>query len=209
MASCCLLSSNFFKTEYTEYVSHESQSNHFVQAPFSFNSTLCKLKAFVIIMLNLDIEGHPFIMKKRGENKSSKLPLIILGIAVIVIVVASVLLARGFGTNPVSQVAETSQLITPIDYQQDFGESAAHVLIDVRTPEEFDSGHIRNAINISVEILPDRLNEVPSDLPIVVYCRSGNRSATAAQILVSAGYQSVYDLGGIQTWVAQGLPVEY
>lgn len=160
-------------------------------------------------MLNLDIEGHPFIMKKRGENKSSKLPLIILGIAVIVIVVASVLLARGFGTNPVSQVAETSQLITPIDYQQDFGESAAHVLIDVRTPEEFESGHIRNAINISVETLPDRLNEVPSGLPIVVYCRSGNRSATAAQILVSAGYQSVYDLGGIQTWVAQGLPVEY
>jgi rhodanese-related sulfurtransferase len=148
-------------------------------------------------------------MKKRRGNKSSKLPLILLSIAVLVIITFSVLLSSDLGGSPITQVVETSQLITPLDYQQDFGESTTHLLIDVRTPEEFASGHIQNAINISVETLPDRLNEVPDNLPIVVYCRSGNRSATAAEILVSAGYQPVYDLGGIQTWTAQGYPVEY
>jgi rhodanese-related sulfurtransferase len=42
----------------------------------------------------------------------------------------------------------------------------------------------------------------------VVYCRSGNRSASAAQILVENGYQQIYDLGGIKDWVAQGLPIQ-
>jgi rhodanese-related sulfurtransferase len=41
----------------------------------------------------------------------------------------------------------------------------------------------------------------------VVYCRSGNRSAAAARILTDAGYTPVYDLGGIQDWVAEGLPI--
>jgi len=48
---------------------------------------------------------------------------------------------------------------------------------------------------------------VPSDVPVVVYCRSDNRSATASQILDRAGYETVYDLGGIIAWSAQGLPV--
>jgi rhodanese-related sulfurtransferase len=148
-------------------------------------------------------------MKKLSGNKSSKLPIVILAVAVLGIIAVSVLLSSDLGGSPTSQVAEASQLISPKDYEQEFGESTAHLLIDVRTPEEFDSGHIQDAINISVESLPDRLKEVPGDLPIIVYCRSGNRSATAAQILVSEGYQPVYDLGGIQTWVAEGLPVEY
>lgn len=98
--------------------------------------------------------------------------------------------------------------ISPADYQSKFGAGSKHLLLDVRTPEEFASGHIPGAVNISVDALSQRLSEVPQDEPVVVYCRSGNRSNQAAQILDKAGYTQIYDLGGIVTWAEQGLPVE-
>jgi phage shock protein E len=98
----------------------------------------------------------------------------------------------------------TVELLSPAGYDEKFGDAESHLLIDVRTPEEFASGHIEGAINIPVETLSQRLNEVPKDSALVVYCRTGNRSATAAQILVTAGYGPVYDLGGIQAWVSAG-----
>ena len=100
-------------------------------------------------------------------------------------------------------------MINAEQYNQRFIDGEDHVLVDVRTPEEFATGHIPGAINISVQTLPDRLNEIPADETIVVYCRSGNRSATATDILVNAGYAPVYDLGGIQDWVIAGYPVEF
>jgi phage shock protein E len=160
-------------------------------------------------MLDIYTRGTGLNMKKRSKIKSSKLPLILLAVAVLGIVAVTVLLSSDLRGNPTSQVGEVSQLISPLDYKQEFGETSEHLLLDVRTAEEYTSGHIKNAINIPVESLPDLLDELPGDLPIVVYCRSGNRSATAAQILVSAGYQPVYDLGGIQTWLAYGYPIEY
>ena len=96
---------------------------------------------------------------------------------------------------------------SPVEYVADFDDPATHLLIDVRTPEEFASGHINGSVNIPVEEMQGRLDEIPGDTPIVVYCRSGNRSATAARILTDADYAPVYDLGGIQDWVAEGLPI--
>jgi rhodanese-related sulfurtransferase len=101
----------------------------------------------------------------------------------------------------------TSQLISPVEYVTNFDDPASHLLIDVRTLEEFASGHIEGSVNIPVEEMPGRLDEIPGDAPVVVYCRSGNRSAAAARILTEAGYAPVYDLGGIQDWVAEGLPI--
>lgn len=100
-----------------------------------------------------------------------------------------------------------SQVIAPLNYVDQF-ESTQHVLLDVRTPQEFNDGHIAGSINIAVETLAGRLDEVPRDQPIVVYCRSGNRSAQAAQILTQAGFTNVYDLGGIIAWEAAGLPIQ-
>ena len=111
------------------------------------------------------------------------------------------------GAVAVDAQTATPQLISPVEYVADFDDPASHLLIDVRTPEEFASGHIDGSVNIPVEEMQGRLDDVPSDVPIVVYCRSGNRSATAARILTEAGYAHVYDLGGIQDWVAEGLPI--
>ncbi len=100
-------------------------------------------------------------------------------------------------------------LISPAQYQQDFAKAKkAHTLIDVRTPNEFRTGHIPGAINIDVQILAGRLKDVPPGKPVVLYCRSGNRSASAAGMLRRAGYAEVFDLGGIGAWAQAGLPVK-
>jgi phage shock protein E len=74
-------------------------------------------------------------------------------------------------------------------------------LVDVRTPGEFTAGHIEGAINIPVQELEARLNELqPKDRGIVVYCRSGHRSGNAARMLKSAGFSVVHDLGPMSRW---------
>lgn len=106
-------------------------------------------------------------------------------------------------------MADSPQRIAPQQYQEQFAAGQTPFqLIDVRTPEEFASGHIAGSVNIPVESLSDRLGEVSQDSPVVLYCRSGRRSAEAARILDAAGYNGVYDLGGIQAWQAAGFPVE-
>jgi phage shock protein E len=74
------------------------------------------------------------------------------------------------------------------------------VLIDVRTPEEFASGHIEGAINISHDIIGNNIAEVVPDksTPIYMYCRSGRRVGVAMEILSGLGYTNMYNLGGFE-----------
>ena len=76
------------------------------------------------------------------------------------------------------------------------------VVVDVRTREEYDGGHIENAVLVPNESIG---SEMPEPLPdkeatLLVYCRSGRRSKEAAQKLLSLGYQSIYDFGGVIDW---------
>ena len=74
-------------------------------------------------------------------------------------------------------------------------------LVDVRTPGEFAAGHIPGAINIPVQQLDARMSELkPKDAAVVVYCRSGQRSGSAARLLKSAGFAAVHDLGPMSRW---------
>lgn len=83
---------------------------------------------------------------------------------------------------------------------------AGALLLDVRTPDEFASGHIDGAINIDHTEVSSRIAEIRElqggDLhkPVVVYCRSGRRSGIAKQILEDAGFDRVTNLGGIGDW---------
>ena len=84
------------------------------------------------------------------------------------------------------------------------------IILDVRTPQEYQEGHISNAINIPVQILGQQLDKLNKfkDKKILVYCRSGHRSAIASQILDRAGFKNVYNLkGGLFEWKASGLPL--
>ena len=77
-----------------------------------------------------------------------------------------------------------------------------HVIVDVRTAEEYTSGHIPGAICIPNEtIYKDRPSALPDlDQVILVYCRSGNRSKRSARMLYEMGYTNVYEFGGIIDW---------
>lgn len=83
-------------------------------------------------------------------------------------------------------------------------------LLDVRTPEEYVAGHIAGAININVQsddFSEMALNELSKDSTVYVYCRSGRRSLTAAEILAKLGYKVVNLKGGIIDWEENGFPV--
>ena len=88
-------------------------------------------------------------------------------------------------------------------------QSPGTVIVDVRSPEEFNSGHVQGALNIPVES-PDFAAQVSALDPAAtyaIYCRSGNRSAVATAQMGSMGYLHLYDLeGGFADLAAAGMP---
>lgn len=81
-------------------------------------------------------------------------------------------------------------------------------LVDVRTPEEFDAGHIEGAQNIDYynENFSAQANELDKNQPVYLYCRSGKRSSDAAKQLKELGFEQVYELeGGILAWPEEDL----
>lgn len=76
-------------------------------------------------------------------------------------------------------------------------------IIDVRTPKEYNSGHIKNStlINFFDEDFKEQLSKLPKDKEVLIYCRSGNRSGKTFKILKDLGYNNVSDLeGGMLLW---------
>jgi rhodanese-related sulfurtransferase len=93
------------------------------------------------------------------------------------------------------------------EYKKITGEQAAQmmsgdvIVLDVRTQEEFDEGHIRDALLLPYDEVGKKAGEILPEKgkTILVYCRTGRRSEIAAKELISKGYTSVYDFGGIAT----------
>jgi len=80
-------------------------------------------------------------------------------------------------------------------------------MLDVREVSEWNEGHMPGATLIPLGELPARLGEVPQDQPIVVVCRSGNRSATGRDTLLRAGFETVASMrGGMNDWKVSGYP---
>jgi phage shock protein E len=83
------------------------------------------------------------------------------------------------------------------------GERSAQIVLDVRTREEFAAAHVPNAKNIPVQELRERHAELGAKTtPIVIYCRSGARSAAAASLLKGLGFENVTDIGAMSNWRA-------
>ncbi len=81
-------------------------------------------------------------------------------------------------------------------------------LLDVRQPDEYQQGHISDAILIPLGELPRRINELPRDREIICVCRSGNRSGSATRYLITSGFQASNLSGGMLAWARAGLPVK-
>lgn len=81
------------------------------------------------------------------------------------------------------------------------------VILDVRTVSEYDDEHIEGAVLIPVQELVDRLDELSTSDELIVYCRSGNRSSTAVQILKDNDFVKIYHMyEGIIGWIDAGYP---
>jgi rhodanese-related sulfurtransferase len=80
--------------------------------------------------------------------------------------------------------------------------------VDVRHPEEHDAGHIAGDTPIPFDQLKARAGELDQGTPLVLYCRSGDRSGAAVQALRASGFEAYSIDGGLLAWTEQGLPIE-
>jgi phage shock protein E len=92
--------------------------------------------------------------------------------------------------------------ISPAEAKARLDADSDILLLDVRTKSEYQEAHIPNSTLIPLDVLErDSLSKIPDkNTEIFVYCRSGNRSSSAVQILLKQGYTRVYNLGGIVGW---------
>lgn len=99
--------------------------------------------------------------------------------------------------------AETIELISVVELQE-VGKNVQ--LVDVRTPKEYAEGYIKNAVNINFQDndFLEQMSVLDKDKPVIIYCKSGRRSAKASEQLKEAGFTKVYDLeGGITKWLEE------
>lgn len=121
---------------------------------------------------------------------------------IIPVLLAAVLLLWACGSTPKSQQEATVMNITAEEAKKLMDSESSCVILDVRTQEEYDQGHIPGAVLIpdyeieqaAQDMLPDK------DQLILVYCRSGRRSKNAAQVLAELGYTNIKEFGGILDW---------
>jgi rhodanese-related sulfurtransferase len=109
--------------------------------------------------------------------------------------------------GPTPSIPE-ADAIPEVDATEAHDRSAAGtLLLDVREADEWEAGHASSATWIRMGDLGERSDELPTDTPIAVICRSGGRSAAVTQALLRAGYDAVNVRGGMQAWAAAGFPV--
>jgi rhodanese-related sulfurtransferase len=109
--------------------------------------------------------------------------------------------AKGQNTNT-STPAATYQTIDAAAAKKMMDSGDPYTLVDVRTPAEYDAGHIKGAKLIPVDEIANRAaSELPDkSASILLYCRTGIRAGNAAQTLAGMGYTKVYNFGGIVSW---------
>lgn len=113
-----------------------------------------------------------------------------------------------------NQVTATYEEFTPkeaIAIIETLKHNPNFILLDVRTPSEFESGHIAGAVvlNFRSPAFTDSLKQLDKSKTYMLYCRSGNRSSQAVAQMKSMHFQTIYHInGGINQWKAAGLPVE-
>jgi thioredoxin len=100
--------------------------------------------------------------------------------------------------------------LTPTEFNDLLSSTKKKQIIDVRTPGEFASGYITDAKNIDIYSadFKNQINNLDKSTPVFVYCKSGGRSSSAANMMLESGFKEVYDLkGGILQWANNDLPL--
>ena len=124
----------------------------------------------------------------------------------IAIVFGAWVATAAFAEDPVSTKAPS---ISAAELHARRESEAAPVVIDVRTPEEYASGHIPGAVNLPFDQVAQRIAEIDAPHGVALYCMVGPRARKGESALLAAGYDKVFHLeGGLAAWQAAGLSVE-
>lgn len=117
------------------------------------------------------------------------------------LIFAALIIVTGCSSNKEANVAEYTT-ITAAMAQEMMAEETDLIILDVRTESEYRSGHIPNSILLPYDKIPEQAESLLTnkDSKILVYCRSGRRSAIASKELAALGYTNVYDFGGVNDW---------
>ncbi|MCK6608304.1 MAG: rhodanese-like domain-containing protein [Flavobacterium sp.] len=111
-------------------------------------------------------------------------------------------------TSCLKNQADGVQVLDVAKYEKNMAQPDVQ-LVDVRTPEEFAEGHLENAINIDVtaDDFDAKVANLDKEKPVMVYCKSGGRSAKASARLKELGFKTITDLeGGITNWKSEEKP---
>jgi len=112
-------------------------------------------------------------------------------------------------TTFISCNQDKNNLVSANKFSEIIRNDKSVIIIDVRTPDEFNKGHLKNSLNVNWfdENFDENLNIFSKDLPVMVYCLSGGRSSKANERIKSLGFKNVYELdGGILEWRKNKLP---
>jgi phage shock protein E len=109
-------------------------------------------------------------------------------------------------TSCVAQDTAHYKVINQAEYEQAIKSNQQIQLVDVRTPEEYNEGHLENALNININHsnFKELVQKLDKEKPIYIYCRSGVRSRKAGAVLEKMGFKQIFDLqGGILSWTGK------
>lgn len=128
-----------------------------------------------------------------------------------IILTAALVLLAIFVWASSNRQAQSFKTVSVSEFAAIIADTTAIQLLDVRTLKEFDEGHIAGALQIdfySDQFLPQTLAKLSKEKTIAIYCRSGRRSASAAEKLAAEGYQLINLAGGILAWQQAQMPLE-
>lgn len=113
-------------------------------------------------------------------------------------------------TSCQGQQKKGTELVAPAVFEKEMAANKAQV-IDVRTPKEYQSGHINGAVNLHVydQDFTKRLESLDKNKTVYVYCKAGGRSAEAVETMKTKGFVHIVELdGGMDAWNEAGKPVK-
>ncbi len=124
-----------------------------------------------------------------------------LSLSVVSMLAIMALMAPSMAQSKAQDIAQQQLLV-------DRFEAQPMQLLDVRSSEEYQQGHIKGAINVSFDVISEHAAKLDKEQPIVVYCRSGRRAGIAIETLQQLGFTKLYHLeGDMMGWTEKDLPV--
>jgi len=137
-------------------------------------------------------------MAKKSNNK------LIIGAAILLLILAS------YSGQETTTIAQTIENVSAVDAYELMQSNADIIIIDVRTPDEFNMGHLENAINIDFysDTFEQDIDKLDKDKAYLIYCRSGKRSGKSHVIMDGLNFSEVYNVkGGMLSWNMAELPL--